>query len=27
MIRCEGPDAEHAMQELEQLIANRFSED
>ena len=27
MIRCEGPDAERAMDELEQLIANKFSED
>ena len=27
MIRCEGPDADRAMQELEQLIANKFSED
>ncbi len=27
MIRCEGPDADRAMQELEQLIAGKFSED
>lgn len=27
MIRCEGPDADKAMQELEELIASRFSED
>ena len=26
-IRCEGPDAERAMQELEELIKNRFNED
>ena len=26
-IRCEGPDAEKAMQELEQLINARFNED
>jgi len=26
-IRCEGPDADRAMQELEQLIKNRFNED
>ncbi len=27
MIRCEGPDADRAVQELEQLIAGKFSED
>jgi phosphocarrier protein HPr len=27
LIRCEGPDADRALQELEQLIANKFSED
>lgn len=27
IIRCEGPDADRAMQELEQLIAGKFSED
>ena len=27
MIRCQGPDADRAMEELEQLIANKFSED
>lgn len=26
-IQCEGPDAERAMEELEQLIAGRFSEE
>ena len=26
-IRCEGPDADKAMEELEALIAGRFSED
>ena len=26
-IRCEGPDAEKAMQELEELINQRFNED
>ena len=26
-IRCEGPDAEKAMEELEQLISARFNED
>jgi phosphocarrier protein len=26
-IRCEGPDAEKAMEELEQLINERFNED
>ncbi len=26
-IRCEGPDAERAIQELEQLIAGKFNED
>ncbi|MEY2577104.1 MAG: phosphocarrier protein HPr [Verrucomicrobiota bacterium] len=26
-IRCEGPDADRAMQELEELIKNRFNED
>src|SRR5436190_19506840 len=26
-IRCEGPDAEKAMQELEELIKQRFNED
>ncbi len=26
-IRCEGPDAEAAIAELEQLIANKFNED
>ncbi|HEV8184937.1 MAG TPA: HPr family phosphocarrier protein [Chthoniobacterales bacterium] len=27
MIRCEGSDADRAIQELEQLIAGKFSED
>ena len=27
LIRCEGPDAPRALAELEQLIANKFSED
>ena len=27
MIRCDGPDADAALAELEQLIANKFSED
>lgn len=27
LIRCEGPDADKAMEELEQLIANKFNED
>ncbi|MBA2433009.1 MAG: HPr family phosphocarrier protein [Chthoniobacterales bacterium] len=27
IIRCEGPDADKALEELEQLIANKFSED
>ena len=27
MIRCQGPDADRALAELEQLIANKFSED
>ena len=27
MIRCEGPDAEKAMQDLEELINKRFNED
>lgn len=27
MIRCEGPDADKAMQELDQLIASKFNED
>ena len=27
MIRCDGPDADSALAELEQLIANKFSED
>ncbi|CAN5607853.1 HPr family phosphocarrier protein [soil metagenome] len=27
IIRCEGPDADRALVELEQLIANKFSED
>jgi phosphocarrier protein len=27
LIRCEGPDAERAMQELEELINRRFNED
>ena len=27
LIRCEGPDAEKAMQEIEELINNRFNED
>jgi phosphocarrier protein HPr len=27
LIRCEGPDADRALQELQQLIANRFNED
>lgn len=27
MIRCEGPDADRAMQEIEELINQRFSED
>lgn len=26
-IRCQGPDADKAMEELEQLIAGKFSED
>jgi len=26
-VRCEGPDAEKAMQELEELINQRFNED
>jgi phosphocarrier protein len=26
-IRCEGPDAQEALRELEQLIAGRFNED
>ena len=26
-IRCEGPDAERAIEELEQLIASKFNED
>ncbi|HEX8678397.1 MAG TPA: HPr family phosphocarrier protein [Chthoniobacterales bacterium] len=26
-IRCEGPDAERALEELEQLIAGKFNED
>ncbi|MFN2509372.1 MAG: HPr family phosphocarrier protein [Chthoniobacterales bacterium] len=26
-IRCEGPDAEKVMEELEELIAARFNED
>ena len=26
-IRCEGPDAERAIEELEQLIAGKFNED
>src|SRR5438105_13259027 len=26
-LRCEGPDAEKAMEELEQLIADKFNED
>lgn len=26
-VRCEGPDAEEALAELEQLIASRFNED
>lgn len=27
MIRCQGPDADRAMQELEELINGRFNED
>ena len=27
LIRCEGPDADKAMEELEELIQNKFSED
>jgi len=27
MIRCEGPDADKAMEEIEELIATRFNED
>jgi phosphocarrier protein HPr len=27
MIRCEGPDADRAMEELEELINRRFNED
>jgi phosphocarrier protein len=27
LIRCEGPDADRAMQELEALIAGKFNED
>ena len=27
IIRCEGPDADRAMQEIEELINQRFSED
>ncbi|MDQ6625203.1 MAG: HPr family phosphocarrier protein [Verrucomicrobiota bacterium] len=27
LIRCEGPDADRAMQELEELIAGKFNED
>jgi phosphocarrier protein HPr len=27
MIRCEGPDAEKAMEEIEDLISGRFNED
>ena len=27
LVRCEGPDAEKAMQEIEELIAKRFNED
>jgi phosphocarrier protein len=27
MVRCEGPDADRALQEIEQLIASKFSED
>lgn len=27
LIRCEGPDADRAMQELEELINQRFNED
>ena len=27
MIRCEGPDADKAMEEIEELIAARFNED
>ena len=27
LVRCEGPDADRAMQEIEQLIASKFSED
>ena len=27
LIRCEGPDADRAMQELEELINRRFNED
>jgi phosphotransferase system HPr-like phosphotransfer protein len=26
-VRCEGPDAEHAMKEIEALIAAHFNED
>jgi phosphocarrier protein HPr len=27
LVRCEGPDADKAMQEIEELINNRFNED
>ena len=27
LIRCEGPDADRALQELEELIAGKFNED
>ena len=27
MIRCEGPDSDRALQEIEQLIASKFNED
>jgi phosphocarrier protein len=27
LIRCEGPDADKAMEEIEELIAGRFNED
>ncbi len=27
VIRCEGPDADRALEELEQLVANKFNED
>ncbi|MDQ2868168.1 MAG: HPr family phosphocarrier protein [Verrucomicrobiota bacterium] len=27
LVRCEGPDADRALEEIEQLIASRFNED